>query len=84
MNYSTKMIHLIPFDLGYVFYDELAIDNKQAFLFAERFVNSLKNIYGEKLTNNFYINKAGEIHFINKKISRRTICYVKLTENLYC
>ena len=48
MNYSTKMIHLIPFDLGYVFYDELAIDNKQAFLFAERFVNSLKNIYGEK------------------------------------
>ncbi len=80
---QTKMIHLIPFDIGYLFYDELALDNSKGFIFAEKFVSKLKDIYGEAIYCNFFI-KDNDIHFINKKLSRRSICYVKLTEYLYC
>ena len=42
---GTTQIHIIPFDLGYVFYDVLSINNATNLKFAKEFVSELSKYF---------------------------------------
>lgn len=93
---GVPQIHIIPFDLGVVFYDVLAIDNSKNLLFAEKFCEQLEKHSKE---NNWTFKKLFDINGDKKKRKRlipltinyrrndfadQTICKVTLDENLIC
>lgn len=93
MKHNIKQLHIIPFDLGYVFVDVLAVDNTKNLIFAEKFVeklilNASKIDSNFKVYNNLHLSYIGKkitkYKFINSEMSENAICYVKLTDLLYC
>lgn len=93
MKYNIKQLHIIPFDLGYVFVDVLAVENTKNLIFAEKFVEQL-TLEIDKINTNFKVynnlhlsytgNKINKYKFINSEMSENAICFVKLTDLLYC
>lgn len=89
---GISQIHIIPFDLGYVFFDVLSIDNTQNILFAQEFIQSLVERYnndGQTIVyNNINIQLSGKkitkVKFIKKEIADNAICFAKLKDNLFC
>lgn len=90
---GVPQIHIIPFDLGIVFYDVLSIDNSKNFLFAEKFCHRLTSTaieYNWKVDKLFEIigDKRGEIplgiKYLNSDFADQVICKVTLKPNLVC
>lgn len=93
---GVPQIHIIPFDLGVVFCDVLAIDNSKSLLFAEQFCDLLE---AESKNNNWLFKRFFDIKGDKKKWKRsgpltidykkndfadQTICKVAFQENLIC
>ena len=90
---GVPQIHIIPFDLGIVFYDVLSIDNSKNFLFAEKFCRNLAKI---SIENNWKTDKLFEIigdkkgaiplgiKYLNSDFADQVICKVTLQPNLVC
>lgn len=90
---GVPQIHIIPFDLGIVFYDVLSIDNSKNFLFAEKFCSKLASI---AIDNKWIINKSFEIigdkrgaiplgiKYLNNDYADQVICKAILKPNLVC
>lgn len=64
--FGVPQIHIIPFDLGVVFFDVLAIDNSKNLLFAEDFCDEMqaeaKKIIGNSLNflKSLVIKRSGK------------------------
>lgn len=92
---GVPQIHIIPFDLGVVFFDVLAIDNSKNLLFAEGFCDEMQ---AEAKKNNWEFTKLFEVIGNKKKWKRspltvkykrndfadNAVCKVTLKENLFC
>lgn len=73
---SFAQIHIIPFDIGYAFYDPLLMDNKKNLENAKEFMDKLKNYYANtsiQVINNYEIQMQNNIikKFFCKKIMER-------------
>lgn len=90
---GVPQIHIVPFDLGIVFYDVLTIDNTKNICFAELFCKELETKvkqYQWKLTRLFEV--VGEkdrrtllkIKFAYSDFADQVICKVELRDNLFC
>lgn len=93
MKNSCTQIHIIPFDIGYVFVDVLAVDNTSNLIFAENFIKALScescsinpNVKVYENLKLSYVGKAiSKYRFINTEMAENAICYVRLKDNLYC
>lgn len=92
---GIPQIHIVPFDLGVIFFDVLAIDNSKNLLFADYFCEKMKNeaeknkwkftklfdIIGDK---NKWKKSPLTIKFKRNDFADNAICRVELNENLYC
>ncbi len=88
---GITQIHIVPFDLGYIFYDILSISNEKNIKFATRFVTELQDAYKDsdiKVYNNlkphFTNNKLVSVSYLKKEIADQSVCFVELKDNLYC
>lgn len=92
---GIPQIHIIPFDLGVVFYDVLSIDNSRNLLFAEDFCQQLKKLsleYGWKFTKLFEIKgdiknwkrSPLSVKYFSNDFADNAICKVELKDNLFC
>lgn len=91
---GVPQIHIMPFDLGVVFYDVLSIDNSKNLLFAETFCNILEieaKVKGWETTKLFQIkgNKKQRnipitISYETNDFADQAICKVMLRDDLYC
>ena len=89
---GISQIHIIPFDLGYVFYDVLSIDNTKNILFAQDFVAALAKQYNTDYKTVIYNNidaqfsakKLTKVRFLKTEIADDSICFAKLTDYLFC
>lgn len=87
----VSQIHIIPFDLGCVFFDFLSIDNSKNLCFAEYFVDKLSlecvNI-GVSIEKNFQLKKLGKtitgIKYNDNPIAEQAICIAHIQSNLKC
>lgn len=87
----VSQIHIIPFDLGCVFFDCLSIDNSKNLCFAEYFVDKLSlecaNI-GVSIEKNFQLKKLGKtitgIKYNDNPIAEQAICIAHIQSNLKC
>lgn len=86
-----KQVHIIPFDLGCVFFDCLSIDNSKNLCFAEYFVNKLSlecSNLGITIEKNFQLKKLGRtitgISYNNSLIAEQAICVAHILSNLKC
>ena len=84
-------IHIIPFDIGYAFYDPLLIDNTDNLENAQKFMNRLKKHY-VNTTVDIIPNYELQIqnHIVTKfyckknKGADNALGIVKFSENLFC
>lgn len=84
-------VHLIPFDIGYAFYDPLLIDNKENLENVPKFFQKLQKYY-EKKGIEIIINY--ELQIQNEKVTKfyckrkqeadEVLGVIKFTENLFC
>ena len=89
-----RLVHMIPFDLGCMFIDELSIDNSNNLLFADKFISCLEKLYENsdqvKVNRSLTIcpDQSGrkilsysfkDLHIVNK-----AICEVIFNPNLAC
>lgn len=85
-----SFLHLIPFDLGYPFFDILNIDNSKNLLMAEEFLSALETHFLDnntiKFKNTLKINKYRknilEYACTDDSIDK-SICRIQFTPNLY-
>lgn len=90
--FGMTQIHIIPFDLGYVFYDVLSINNATNLKFAKEFVDELSEYFvnheyidiEDNLSVQFSKNKVVKVKYIKSEIADQAICIAKLTDSLYC
>jgi len=82
-------LHIIPFDLGYAFYDVLNVDNSKNLQMTDEFLNSLTSYCEEK---EFDIKRTFELKKDKKRvygykcydeIVDKSLCRIKLSEKLY-
>lgn len=92
-SFGTSQVHLIPFDLGFVFYDVLNIDNSKNLIFGNEFVEELIETYKNKnpevsIKNNIIFKhdeyNIKRVSFINSDLCDDAIAIFKLRFNLYC
>ncbi len=89
---GTTQIHIIPFDLGYVFYDVLSINNATNLKFAKEFVSELSKYFSaheyikveDNLSVQFSKNKVIKVKYPKSEIADQAIGIAKLTDSLYC
>lgn len=88
---SFAQIHIIPFDIGYAFYDPLLMDNKKNLENAKEFMDKLKNYYANTSTqviNNYEIQMQNNIikKFFCKKNNGadNALGIIKFAPNLSC
>lgn len=84
-------VHLIPFDIGYAFYDPLLIDNKDNLENASKFLDRLQKYYDKK---GIEIIPNYELQMQNGKVIKfyckrnqgadNALGIVKFSENLFC
>lgn len=84
-------VHLIPFDIGYAFYDPLLIDNKNNLENASKFIDRLQRYYSKK---GIEVIPNYELQIQNDKVTKfyckrnqgadNAIGIVKFTKNLFC
>ena len=91
-----SQIHIIPFDVGYVFFDVLNTDNSKNLKMAESFISELSGFYNDspicisnniKLTFSPFIDKKKTIancNFINGDKADHAICVAKLSDCMEC
>ncbi len=88
---TLKQIHIIPFDLGCVFFDCLSLDNSKNLCFAEEFLQKLEK-EGKKLkiivTHNIHLKRLGKtitgVKYKDSSIAEQAIGIVQLLPNLKC
>lgn len=92
---GVSQIHLIPFDLGIVFYDVLSIDNTRNLEYANTFCEELSQAIenkGWELTKLFN-TKGGRkgkkrvpltIDYAKNEFTDQAICRVEIKDNLVC
>ena len=82
-------LHIIPFDLGYAFYDVLSIDNSKNLQMTDVFLNLL-SVYCEE--KGFHIERTFELKQEKKRVYGykcydelvdNSLCRIRLSENLY-
>lgn len=92
---GVPQIHLIPFDLGIVFYDVLLIDNTRNLEYAISFCDELSKAIaskGWKLTKLFDTKGSGKgkkripltIDYNKNDFTDQAICRVEIQDNLVC
>lgn len=88
---SFAQIHIIPFDIGYSFYDPLLMDNKKNLENAKEFMDKLKNYYANtsiQVINNYEIQMQNNIikKFFCKKNNGadNALGIIKFAPNLSC
>lgn len=91
---GVPQIHLIPFDLGIVFYDVLSLDNTKNLLYANIFCEKVSQIVknnGWKFQKLFSIKGNGEksktlstISYDRNSFADQAICKVEIKDNLIC
>ena len=84
-------IHIIPFDLGMVFYDEVSLDNTKNIELAEKFTEKMNEYcsqYNYKLQKNFGVenigNKKKDYKFNRFDYARHCIFHVTISDELIC
>ena len=89
---GVSEIHLIPFDLGYIFYDILSMDNTKNIKFTKAFISALKNTYKDntdiEIVDNLSVElsnkKISNLVYTNNDLAENAICNAKLSQDLYC
>ncbi len=90
-NLGVQQLHIIPFDLGCVFYDCLSINNSKNLDFAKHFIDKLTNdskAYNFTIENNIVLKYTGkeitDIEYKKCKLAETAICIANLMPNLKC
>ena len=88
---AVGQIHIIPFDLGCVFFDSLSIDNSKNLCFADFFVDKLSMECANlevSIEKNFQLKKLGKtitgIKYNDNPIAEQAICIAHILPNLKC
>lgn len=84
-------VHIIPFDIGYSFYDELLIDNYHNLKNMENFFDKIEKYYinaNYEIIRNYELqvqnNKVTKFYCKKNKASVHTVGIIKFAENLFC
>lgn len=90
-NYGIRQIHIIPFDLGCMFYDCLSLNNSKNLQFAKKFIEKLTAecaAHNISVSENIVLTYTGKeitgVSFKKKDIADQAICIAKLNECLTC
>ena len=85
---SNDILHIMPFDSGIVFFDELSMNNKDSFKCINAYVDLLETKikpYGFELFRNItVINDDSGYKFNDKIMCAEAVCYIKLVTGVYC
>lgn len=89
---GISQIHIIPFDLGYLFYDILSVDNLKNLQFAQAFVDTLTDeckkdtgiLVRSNISVQYSMKKVTKVGYLKTEIADEAICIAKLTSNLFC
>ncbi len=87
-NVSAGLVHIVPFDIGYAFFDDLSINNSKSYKLMTTYIEFLKgecDRHGYEVHNNLkLLNDQIDYVFVDKKLCDKAFCYVKLLPGLYC
>lgn len=85
---GNDIFHIIPFDSGLTFFDELSLNNKDSFSCINMYLDLLSNKINKRgfelFRNISVINDDGDYKFEDKIMCAEAICYIKLISGLYC
>lgn len=88
LNTGNDIFHIIPFDSGLTFFDELSLNNKDSLSCINMYLDLLSdkiNKSGFELFSNISaINDNGDYKVEDKIMCAEAICYIKLITGLYC
>ncbi len=87
---NIRYLHIIPFDLGYIFYDLLSVENDKNLQMTEDFLNKLSSHYrrnSDVEVKNTFETKNHEQKTYGYRcfddVVNQSICRVRLQDNLY-
>ena len=90
-NYGIRQIHIIPFDIGCMFFDCLSLNNSKNLQFAKKFIEKLTvecAAHNIVVTNNIDLTYAGKnitgVTFKKNDIADQAVCIAKLNDCLTC
>ena len=88
---GIEQLHIIPFDLGCVFYDSLSINNSKNLSFAKVFIEKLTTECKKReitIENNIELKYLGKtitgVRYKNNDIAEQAICIAHLMPHLKC
>ncbi|MCX4292057.1 MAG: hypothetical protein OSJ36_09750 [Odoribacter sp.] len=90
-NYGIRQIHIIPFDIGCMFFDCLSLNNSKNLHFAKKFIEKLTiecAAHNITVSNNIELTYAGKnitgVTFGKNEIADQAVCIAKLNDCLSC
>lgn len=90
-NYGIRQIHIIPFDIGCMFFDCLSLNNSKNLQFAKKFVERLTvecAAHNILVNGNMDLTYDGKnitgVYFKKNDIADQAVCIAKLNDCLSC